>query len=238
MINGKRVMALIPARAGSKGLPGKNTRLLCGKPLIVWTIEKALKSAHLDAVVVSTDSEDIAAIARAAGASVPFLRPAALAQDTSPSIAVVEHALDWFLQEHGVSFDYHVLLEPTSPLREDHDIDTMLARLDAQADHFDAIVSLGETGGHPSVLKRLVGDSIEPFYADLAMTTRRQEGEPAFFPFGVAYITKVATLRQERSFYPTRCTHYRLQRYQHYEIDDHYDFLAVEAVMRSQWGLA
>lgn len=237
MINGKRVIAVVPARAGSKGLPGKNIRPLCGKPLIAWTIEKALKSRFIDSVVVSTDSEEIASVARAAGAAVPFLRPAKLAADTTPTISVIEHTLAWFETQQALVFDYHVLLEPTSPLREDDDIDLMLARLDGLADRFDGIVSLGEVGTHPSILKRLVGDHIEPFCAELATASRRQDNEPAFFPFGVAYITKVATLLAERSFYPARCTHHRLKRYQTYEIDDLHDFLAVEAVMRHEWKL-
>ncbi|MEY4760822.1 MAG: hypothetical protein RLZZ200_678, partial [Pseudomonadota bacterium] len=210
MIGGRRVIAVVPARGGSKGLPGKNIRPLCGKPLIAWTIEKALKSRYIDTLFVSTDSEDIAAVARAAGADVPLLRPAALAGDRTPTIDVVEHALDTLHARQGLAFDYHVLLEPTSPLREDHDIDAMLERLDGLADRYDGIVSLGEVGTHPSIMKRLAGDDIEAYCPDLVMATRRQDSPPAFFPYGVAYITKVATLRAERSFYPARCTHYRL----------------------------
>lgn len=237
MINGKRVIAVVPARAGSKGLPGKNIRPICGKPLIAWTIEKALKSRCIDTLLVSTDSEEIASVARAAGAWVPFLRPAKLSGDTTPTISVVEHALAWCETQQGLVFDYHALLEPTSPLREDDDIDVMLERLDTLADRFDGIVSLGEISTHPSILKRVVGDHIEPFCPDLTMATRRQDSEPAFFPFGVAYITKVAALLAERSFYPARCTHHPLKRYQNHEIDDLHDFLAVEAVMRHEWGV-
>lgn len=238
MIDGKRVIATVPARGGSKGLPGKNIRPLCGKPLIAWTIEKALKSRLIDTLVVSTDSEEIASVARAAGAWVPFLRPPKLADDRTPTISVVEHTLAWCETQQDLVFDYHVLLEPTSPLREENDIDAMLGRLDAMADRFDGIVSVGEVSEHPSIMKRLVGDRIEAYCPDLALTTRRQDNPPAYFPYGVAYITKVATLLTERSFYPSRCTHYELQRYQNYEIDDLCDFLAVEAVMRHQWGLA
>lgn len=238
MINGKRVIAVVPARGGSRGLPGKNIRPLCGKPLINWTIECARQSPHIDELMVSTDSQEIGDIAMAAGARMPFLRPTELATDTTPTIEVVEHALEHYRNAGQKPFDYLVLLEPTSPLREDDDIDKMLAKLDAHADEFDAIVSVGESGAHPSIMKRLVGERLEPYCPDLQMATRRQDNPPAYFPYGVAYIIKTATLLAERSFYPPRCTHYTIQRYQNHEIDDIYDFLAVECVMRHEWKLA
>src|ERR1039458_2068443 len=98
MINGKSVIAIIPARGGSKGLPGKNIRKLCGKPLIVWTIEKALRSCYLDVVMVSTDSQEIADIAQGLDASVPFLRPPEFATDTASSYDVIYHALNHYRQ--------------------------------------------------------------------------------------------------------------------------------------------
>jgi CMP-N,N'-diacetyllegionaminic acid synthase len=237
VISGKTVIAVIPARGGSKGVPGKNIKPLCGKPLIVWTIDVARRSRLIDELVVSTDSQGIAEIARTAGAQVPFLRPPALATDSAPTIGVIDHALDFFRVEKGREFDYVALLEPTSPLRENDDIDNMLARLDERAASFDSIVSVGEVGEHPSIMKRLLGETIEPFSPGIPMTTRRQDNEPAFFPYGVAYIAKTTALKAERTFYTRRCTYYRIQRYQNYEIDDLYDFVAVEAIMRHQWNL-
>jgi CMP-N,N'-diacetyllegionaminic acid synthase len=237
LISGRTALGIIPARGGSKGLPGKNIRPLCGKPLIAWTIEKALKSKHLDAVLVTTDSPEIADIARKHGAAVPFLRPARLATDTAATFPVVRHALDHLRAAEGREFDYIVLLEPTSPLREDDDIDRMLKALRHSASRFDAIVSLGEVGEHPSIMKRLAGARIKPFCPGLARTVRRQDNTPAFFPYGVAYIVKTATLLREKTFYPRRCTYYRIQRYQNYEIDDLHDFLCVESVMRHEWTL-
>lgn len=237
MIGDKKILAVIPARGGSKGLPGKNIKAMCGKPLIVWSIDAARKSRFIDEMVVSTDSQEIADIAIASGASVPFLRPLSLATDKAPTFDVVEHLLDYFVVANGKTFDYLVLLEPTSPLREDDDIDNMLLRLHGATDSFDSIVSLGEVSEHPAILKRLTGDAITPFCSDLQFTTRRQDNEPAYFPYGVAYIVKVASLLSERTFYTRRSTHYRIKRYQNYEIDDIYDFLAVEAIMRYQLGL-
>lgn len=237
MINGKRVLGIIPARGGSKGLPGKNIRELCGKPLIAWSIEKAKKSRHLDEVVVTTDNREIAEIARQYGAAVPFLRPADLATDRSSTYEVIRHTLEYYRNAERREFDFIVLLEPTSPLREDDDIDRMLETLDSRADEFDAIVSVGEITEHPSIMKRLVGNHMEPFCSELAQLTRRQDNAPAYFPFGVAYIAKTHALLDENTFYTRRCTYFPIKRYQNYEIDDIYDLLCVESVMKHEWGL-
>ena len=233
----KKTIAIIPARGGSKGLPGKNIITLCGKPLIVWTIESALESNLVDKVVVSTDSREIANIAKSAGADVPFMRPDELATDEAKSIDVVRHALGFYENEKGMKFDYMALLEPTSPLREKDDIDNMITALNEKSDDFDAIISLGEVNEHPSAVKKINGNTAEPFCADLPRTTRRQENEKAYFPYGVAYISKVSTLLDEGTFYPKRTTHHLIKRYQNYEIDCIYDLLAIENIMRHKWGL-
>ena len=222
---------------GSKGLPGKNSKLLHGKPLIAWTIEQALASHSLDEVIVSTDSLEIAEISKAAGAKVPFIRPAHLASDECPSIDVIEHALEWMSEYEKKEFHYTALLEPTSPLREKDDIDNMLLLLDSNEKDFDGVVSLGLAHHHPSILKRLDGSAVRNFSKHLTASNRRQDDELLFFPFGVAYILKTDSLRAERTFYAHRSLGYRLKRYQEYEIDDVYDFMCVEKVMGYQWNL-
>jgi CMP-N,N'-diacetyllegionaminic acid synthase len=234
MINNRTAIGVIAARAGSKGLPNKNTRLLCGKPLINWTIEKALSSLHLDVVVVSTDDIFIADIARKAGAEVPFLRPVELATDTASSYDVIRHALAHYRPRF---FDYSVLLEPTSPLREEDDIDRVLEALDEERDRFDSIVTLGQVHEHPSIMKQLRDKAVIPFVENLALVGRRQDAEPAFFPYGVAYAAKTDVLLAENTFYTTRCLGFPIKRYQNYEIDDLQDFLCVEAIMKHQWEL-
>ena len=232
MINGRSVLAIIPARSGSKGLPGKNIKELCGKPLIAWSIEAGLGSQYIDEVMVTTDSEDLANVAKKFGASVPFIRPAELATDTSITFDVVKHTLDFYERELSKSFDYIVLLEPTSPLREKSDLDSMLIKINSLADGFDAIVSLGEAHEHPSVMKKTIGNVIEPYVKELLITTRRQDNDTAYFPYGVGYIVKIKTLLEEKTFYPKRTTHFLIKRYQCFEIDDIYDFLAIENIMK------
>jgi len=226
-----RTLALIPARGGSKGLPRKNVLEIAGKPLIAWTIEAALASDHIDAVVVTTDDPEIAELARAHGAEVPFLRPAELALDTSPSIDAVLHALD-ALAADGRTFDFLALLEPTSPLRAPGDIDRAIELLAANEADADAVVSLGEVHmEHPSIVKRIADGRLEPYVVESAKVTRRQDLDRAYFPYGVVYLSKVSSLRETKSFYPERAMPMLIERWQNYEIDDVYDMVCVDAIL-------
>lgn len=236
MIGDKNVLAIIPARGGSKGLPDKNIKILCGKPLISWSIYKANLSNYIDKIIVTTDSKKIAKIAKDHDAEVPFLRPSELSSDSASTFDAVNHALS-FLQERGELFDYIVLLEPTSPLREDYDIDRMIFKLHKNNKDFDSIISVGQITEHPSIVKKIVNGNLEPFEANINQTSRRQDNIPAYFPFGVAYITKRENLLLEKTFYTKRSTYYEILRYQNYEIDDIYDFYCVEKIMQYEWGL-
>ena len=237
MINGRTAIGIVPARGGSKGLPRKNILPLNGKPLIAWTIEKARLSRYLDEIMVSTEDEEIAGIARARGASVPFMRPAVLAGDAVSSVAVLNHVLDAYEETLCRRFEYVALLEPTSPLREDDDIDLMIETLDMKRGEFDGVVSIGEVAENPAIVRRIESGRLLPFCDDLPTPTRRQELCPAYYPYGVGYMLKTATFRTEQTFYPRRCTYHLLQRYQNYEVDDIYDFLAIAAVMKHKWEL-
>ncbi len=237
MIKGKSVLAVIPARGGSKGLERKNIKPICGKPLIAWSIEKAKKSRYLDVILVSTDDDEIADVAKDYGAYVPYKRPSEFATDHSPTSDVIRHALSYFKKNESKEFDFIVLLEPTSPLREDDDIDLMLEIITREHYKYDSIVSVGEVIEHPSIMKRLTDGSIEPFCPSLEQTTRRQDNTPAYFPFGVAYIAKTKSYLEENTFYTKRCTYFLIKRYQNYEIDDIYSFICTENVMKFEWGL-
>jgi CMP-N,N'-diacetyllegionaminic acid synthase len=237
VIDGKSVLAIIPARVGSKGLPGKNIRPMCGKPLIGWSIDKAKKCPYLDLILVTTDDQEIADIALDFGASVPFIRPKEFASDESSTYEVIRHALAYFKDNELKEFDLIVLLEPTSPLREDNDISKMLELIIARQDQFDSIISIGEVTEHPSIMKRLVGNAIEPFCPELVQKTRRQDNDAAYFPFGVAYIAKTKSLLEENTFYTRRTTYFKIKRYQNYEIDDIHQFLCTESIMKHEWGL-
>jgi len=238
MYRDKSFLAIVPARGGSKGLPGKNIKELCGKPLIAWSIETGLKSKYLDELVVSTDYQNIADIAKQYGASVPFLRPNCLASDTATSFDAIKHTIDYYKDELSKEFDYIVLLEPTSPLREVDDIDNMISKIVCNEEKFDSIVSMGEVHEHPSIMKKIVNkDYLNNYCEELELKSRRQDNDEAYFPYGVAYIVKMNSFLEEKTFYTKRNTFFEIKRYQCYEIDDIYDFLAVENIMKYEWKI-
>lgn len=122
-------LAIIPARGGSKGIPKKNIKEIAGKPLIAWSIEQALNSSSIERVIVSTDCEDIAAVAREYGAEVPFMRPAHLANDTAATEPALLHTLEWLAEHENYHPDYTVLLQATSPVRKDDAIDSAIKKI-------------------------------------------------------------------------------------------------------------
>ena len=233
MISGSRVLALVPARRGSKGLPLKNIRLLLGKPLLAWPILAALESSYVDRVVLSTDSSEFAQIGREAGADVPFMRPAELAADASPSIDFILHAIDT-LAAVGDCYDYVVLMEPTSPLTETRDIDLAIETLIAHLPVADSIVGVSAlVGAHPAFAVRIDESGLlRPFtVAQFASLPRRQDVEPLFALDGSLYISSVAALRREKGFCHRRTLPYVTPRYKAFEIDDLVDFICVEALL-------
>lgn len=236
MIAGKRVLALIPARSGSKGLPDKNIRLLAGKPLLCWPVEAALQSTYIDRVVVSTDSEEYAQIAKLSGAEVPFIRPPELSSDSASSISFILHALDC-LSDEGESFDYLVLLEPTSPLTESGDIDSALERLDSGRDTGDAIVSVAElVSGHPTFAMHMAENGLlTPYLSETEkVSVRRQDLSSLYQLDGSFYISSVDALRMNQGFYHKRTMAKIMPYYKSFEVDDLVDFICIEALQKNR----
>jgi CMP-N,N'-diacetyllegionaminic acid synthase len=227
-----RVLGLVLARGGSKRLPGKNIRLLQGRPLVAWSIDASLRCAAICQTVVSTDSADIAAIALAAGAQVPFMRPAALAEDHSTSADAALHAIDYLERVQSETFDAVVLLEPTSPLRADGDLDGVIQLLADRWDETDAVVSVGAVRlEQPEHMKRLARDGFILPWLSRAAAGEGAAGSNAWFPYGVAYAIKVAALQHGRTFYPSRVLGYPIERWQNYEVDDELDFICIDSIM-------
>lgn len=233
MIHGQRILCIVPARSGSKGLPGKNVRLLGGKPLLAWPISAALESSHVDRVIISTDSQEYADIAVAAGADAPFLRPHELAGDLSPSIDFILHALDTLVQL-GEHFDWLLLLEPTSPLTETADIDaaiTMLAAADGLAESVVGVTAMESQ--HPAYsVTRDADGRIKPLQGGrFAEMPRRQDLSPVFNLDGSLYLSTVGALRRERSFCHDRTLGYVGSQEKSLEVDSLTDFICIEALL-------
>lgn len=198
------VLALVPARGGSKGVPGKNVRLLAGRPLIEYAARAARESGVIDRIVLSTDSDEIADAGRRSGLEVPFIRPASLAADDTPMLPVVRHAID-ALSASGWIPDVIVLLQPTSPLRRPshvRDAVTMLRETKA-----DSVVTVVELPRHlsPDYVMRIEDGLLRPFLPEGARLTRRQDARPAYARDGTVYACWRATLERFGTIYGDRC---------------------------------
>lgn len=232
MLNGKTFLAIIPARGGSKGLPGKNIKELCGKPLIAWSIEAGLKSKYVDEIVVSTDSAKIAEISKQYGANVPFLRPIELASDTATTFDAIGHTIDYYKHTLHREYDYIVLLEPTSPLREVDDIDKSIEKL--LASDMDSIVGICRTEDQNPAFLVLKNeqDSIVGYENKDMKVLRRQDIRDVYFFEGTIYISKTDVLLDKKTFYHESSLGYVVPKYKSLEIDDMDDFIMVEALMK------
>jgi len=198
------VLGLIPARAGSKGLPGKNLRPLAGRPLIVRTAEVARASGVIDRLVLSTDSAEIADLARGAGIEVPFLRPPDLAADDTPMFPVVRHAIDRVLAG-GSTPDVIVLLQPTSPLRRPEHVRRAVALLaDAATDSVVTVTELPRALS-PDYVMRIDGGVLRPFLPEGARVTRRQDARRAYSRDGTVYAFRRDTVERFGDIYGDRC---------------------------------
>lgn len=232
MYKNKAILCIIPARGGSKGLPGKNIMEIAGKPLIGWTIEQALACKYIDTVIVSTDDDEIAEISKSFGAEVPFKRPEELARDGSPTMDTVFHAIDYF-ENNARFFDILVLLEPTSPLRKRNDLDDAIESLVDSEANADSIVSVGEVHlENPHITKMIVNGYVTPLIESKTEAIfQRQQLPKIYFPYGVIYAGKVSELKEEKTFYQKRTIPYFIERWQNYEIDDIFDSICVEAII-------
>lgn len=198
------VLALVPARGGSKGIPDKNLRLLAGRTLLQYAADAASASAVIDRCVLSTDSDRIAEEGRRAGLEVPFMRPAALAGDESPMVPVIDHAIS-SLGARGWEPEIVVLLQPTSPLRTGGHIRSAVRALrDTGA---DSVVTVVELPRHlsPDYVMRIDSGRLIPFLPEGTRITRRQDARRAFVRDGTAYVFWTKTLRDTNSIYGGHC---------------------------------
>lgn len=220
MIGQRKVLALIPARGDSKGLPGKNIRPVGSRPLLAWSVEAARASRSIDRLILSSEDEAIMAAARACGCEVPFRRPEVLSSDTATTIDVVIHALDAL-----PGYDLIVLLQPTSPLRTAADIDAACDLLAASG--APACVSVSPVEQNPYWMYRLGDDqSLVPVVENPSNATRRQDLPPAYVVNGAVYVANSAWLRESRSFITRETMGYVMPVERSIDIDTLEDFEA------------
>lgn len=193
-----RILAIIPARGGSKRLPGKNIRTLGDKPLICWSIDVAKDITEICEILVSTDDNEIAAVSAAAGALVPWLRPANLATDTASTVDVVLHALDWYEEKYG-DVDGILLLQPTSPFRTKDSVRNGIEAFKNNRQR--TVVGVSPAENHPMWTLKIEDGGLVPFMADHGLNMRSQDLPPAYSVNGSLYLISPKELRSNNSFF-------------------------------------
>jgi CMP-N,N'-diacetyllegionaminic acid synthase len=232
MIDGKKILGLIPARSGSKGIPGKNIKTLLGKPLIEYTAEAGKQSTYIDRLIVSTDSNEIAHVCKKIPVDVPFIRPDYLASDTAKAIGVIQHAIATMEQIDDVTYDLVVYLEPPNPLRLAKDIDNCIDLFIKE--NPDCVVSVQEANQfHPILMKTIENDRLKPIWKEEPEGVPRQLYSPtAYMRNGAVYVFR-RNLIMDGILYGNDVLPYVMPIERSVCIDDMMDWYVAEAWMKT-----
>lgn len=226
MIGDQRVLAVIIARGGSKGVVRKNVRIVGGKPMIAWSIDAANSSRFVDRVILSTDDDEIGVVARQFNCDVPFHRPPELATDSASSVDVLLHAVASIDQD----YEWIVLLQPTSPLRLAEDIDSALERCTSAGAEF--CVSVSESSKPLAWMFQLLPDMrIQPC-VEAVDVARRQDAATSYFLNGAVYVARLTALRKKRTFLDPGTIAYVMPRNRSIDIDDELDLFIADSLLR------
>lgn len=227
-----RVLGLIPARGSSKGVPRKNIRSLCGKPLLQYTAEAALAARYLSQVILSTEDDEIAEVGRACGLEVPFMRPPELALDETPMLPVVQHAVRW-LEARNIHFDAVCLLQPTNPLRRAEDIDRCIEVL--KQEDLDSVMTVllvpHEYNPHWVYFQDQQTGLLQLSTGEELPISRRQLLPPAFHREGSVYVTRREVLIEGNSLYGRRAGGILLDAARSVNIDNAHDWMKAETLL-------
>ncbi len=224
------ILAIIPARSGSKGIPNKNIKILGDKPLIQYSIDTALKCSLINKTIVSTDSQEIARIAISLGAEAPFIRPQHLAADNSPTIDTVIHTIE-YLKEINIEIDTICLLQPTSPFRSMYDLEAAINHF--KATKAESLISVTEVphSYNPHWVFEKVSDNsqfLKLSSGDKEIIHRRQELPKCFIRNGSIYLTKTKTIMENKSLYGDNITWYEMEQQKSVNIDTLSDWVKAE----------
>lgn len=228
MISEKKVLAIISARGGSKGVPRKNIRDFAGKPLLAWTIEAARKSKYIDRLVLSSDNQEIIEVAEKIGCEIPFVRPANLALDQTPGIDPVIHALGEI-----TGYDIVVLLQPTSPFRTAEDIDGCIENIVSYS--FPSCVSVSEVDQSPHWMYTVDENrKLHSLIPQESIVTRRQDLPTVYKLNGAVYVAEIEWLKVSKSFLTENTGSYIMPKSRSYDIDTEEDFVIGEQLLKQQ----
>ena len=228
-----KVLGIIPARGGSKGIPRKNIKLLGGRPLLAYTVESSLRARTLTRVILSTEDQEIADLGLELGVEVPFLRPAGLAQDDTPTFEVVIHSVQE-LESQGETYDAICLLQPTNPLRRAEDIDACIELLETLgSDSVVSILSVPEPYNPKWVYWRSADGSLVLSTGDSQPITRRQDLPDAFHRDGSVYVTRRSVLDEFRNLYGAKVSGYEIDAQRSVNIDTNEDWVFAERMLNA-----
>ena len=233
-----KILAVIPARGGSKGIPDKNINLLRNKPLIYYTICEALKSRMLTDFIVSTDSKKIKEVSEHYGAKVPFLRPDNLSHDNALAIPTIQHAVKYYEKIVGFEYDIILMLQPTAPLRTAKDIDVSLKKLiDSDADSVISVVDVDNY--HPYKMKKIKGENLHDYVNSNLENPPRQELPKLYIVNGAIYATRRNIFILENTFKGKKCIPYIMPQSRSINIDRLTDFLVADYYLkrRKKWKI-
>jgi len=230
-----KVLAVIPARGGSKGVPRKNIRVVGGKPLIAYTIDSALAvRERLHRLIVSTDDAEIAGVAQKYGAEVPFMRPPELGGDRIPMVPVLKHAIQTVEEMDGIKLDWVLLLQPTCPFRAPEDI---LAALDLAAKGgCDSVISVVQVlAHHPILMKKIENERLLPYSIEEVEGTRRQDyTPPAYMRNGCIYLSRRENLMEQNSIWGKVIRPYVMPEDRSVNVDSELDMKLVEFMLQDR----
>jgi CMP-N,N'-diacetyllegionaminic acid synthase len=227
------MIAIIPARGGSKGLPGKNIKEFCGKPLIVHSIEAAQQAKSISRIIVSTDDEKIALIAKEHGADIPFLRPARLSTDNALAIDNYLYTINRLREEQHLDIPEFVVLQPTSPLRTFEDIDRAVELFFEK--NADSVISVTEMAHPPVWAKRINSKgTIEEYFSINEGLKNRQKIEKAYIPNGAIFVLKESLLKDHNTYYSDKTFPYIMNAERSVDIDNSFDFDYAEFLMNKK----
>lgn len=230
MIKGKKILALIPARGGSKGIKNKNIIDVEGKPLIAYTIETAIKSKYVDKAIVTTDSKKIKNISEKFGADVPFIRPREYATDHSTTLSVVLHAIEK-LGQLDQRFDILVLLQPTSPLRTTNDLDGAIEKF--VENEYRPLAAISLVSDSPILIRRLIDDSHMERILPVQSSVRRQDMPMYYRINGSIYINNIKEINKYTSFNDNELP-YVIEAEHAIDVDDIQDLELVRYYLRNK----
>lgn len=234
MIDNNNILAIIPARWGSKRLPGKNLRELNGHPLIAFTIDAAKKSKYIDRIIVSTDNREIAEVANKYGAETPFIRPAEFAKDSSLTTEVVKHAIDWLFENERKEYNIICILQPTSPLRSSRHIDESIEKFmnDINA---SSLISIVEAYENPYWMKTINENGfLESFLHVENNINRSQDLPKIYYPNGAIYLIRLNDFNKYFTFYTPETAFYIMDKASSVDIDDEFDLKLAETLFLEQ----